>query len=336
MRMTPRLLHVASLLLATGYGVACGGSTSQDSDAGTDASTVGCGCSCGSNKTVDVTAAQACTLVEEAPALGSLESTGAACQAFCPSPYVCSLPSGFVADVESLNPDPGPKPDDGGLASLQCPSDAGTVTISCVENCVGGRLTQGYDSPKYRGSATTGDRFAAMAFLEAVSVHAFERLERELAAHGANAEMLNDVRRARRDEIRHTAITARLARERGASIRMPDAPKHAPIRRLLDVAVENAVEGCVRETYGAVLGLVEAETAADPSTRRAMRSLAIDECRHAELAWAVHAWALPQLTSVERLRVETAMRDAVGEIAARDARTAALLFSFSADRSRIN
>jgi hypothetical protein len=172
-----------------------------------------------------------------------------------------------------------------------------------------------------------------MAFLEAVSVHAFERLARELEAHGASSQLLNDARRARRDEIRHTAITAHLARQRGASIRMPDAPKPAPIRPLVEVALENVVEGCVRETYGAVMGLIEAETSEDPSVRRAMRSLATDECRHAELAWAVHAWALPKLTSAERLRVESAMREAVAQIAARDARTAALLFSQATARA---
>ncbi len=57
--------------------------------------------------------------------------------------------------------------------------------------------------------------------------------------------------------------------------------------------MENAVEGCVRETYGAVRGLVEAQTSRDRGIRHARKSIAADECRHAELAWAVHAWAIP-------------------------------------------
>jgi hypothetical protein len=166
-----------------------------------------------------------------------------------------------------------------------------------------------------------------MAYLEAVSVHAFARLERELAAHGATPAMLRDARRARRDEVRHTAMTTRLARRAGTAVRMPDAPPSAPVRSLFEVALENAVEGCVRETYGAVAGLVDAQTARDGSRRRAMRAIAADECRHAELAWAVHAWAMPRLSHAERLRVESAMRDTVAEIARRDPQAAALLFA---------
>jgi hypothetical protein len=60
-----------------------------------------------------------------------------------------------------------------------------------------------------------------------------------------------------------------------------------------------------------------------------MKSIAADECRHAELAWAVHAWAMPRLSATERLQVERAMKDAIAEIAARDPRTASLLFSES-------
>ena len=47
----------------------------------------------------------------------------------------------------------------------------------------------------------------------------------------------------------------------------------------------------------------------------------------AELAWAVHAWAMPRLSADGRLQVERAMKDAIAEIAARDLRAASLLFS---------
>ena len=76
-----------------------------------------------------------------------------------------------------------------------------------------------------------------------------------------------------------------------------------------------------------VQGLVEARTSPDATMRRAMQSIATDECRHSELAWAVHAWVMPRLTDDERRAVERAMNDALAEIAARDPRTASLLFS---------
>ena len=166
-----------------------------------------------------------------------------------------------------------------------------------------------------------------MALLEAVSVHAFARLERELGAHGAGPELLRDVRRARRDEVRHTAMTARLAKRHGVEPVMPEAPVDGgAVRSLVEIAIENAVEGCVRETYGATQGLVEARTTQDRTMARLMRGISIDECRHAELAWAVHGWAMARLGESERARVREAMRVAVEELAASDPRGAGLLF----------
>ena len=82
----------------------------------------------------------------------------------------------------------------------------------------------------------------------------------------------------------------------------------------------------MRETYGAVVGLVEAKQSRDASVRRAMQSIAPDECRHAELAWAISSWAMPRLTAEERAEVERAKRDAVERLAQEgDARTVALL-----------
>jgi hypothetical protein len=111
-------------------------------------------------------------------------------------------------------------------------------------------------------------------------------------------------------------MTTRLARRRSATPAVPDRPSTMPVRALVDVAVENAVEGCIRETYGALLAFVEALSSPDPSLRRAMRTIAEDECRHAELAWSVHAWALPRLRPAERKRVEDALREAARDVPA--------------------
>jgi hypothetical protein len=256
----------------------------------------------------------------------SQASSGPTCQHACGNSAAveCDLPSSYVMEVQALNPDAGPLPTDGGTRTLQCPTSQATFTVTCVVQCIG-RLTEGYRAPEEMRSE--GERLAAMAYLEAVSVYAFERLERELRAHRAPHELLRAARRARRDEIRHTAMTARLARRHGESPRMPEVPAPARVRSLLEVALENAVEGCIRETYGAVLGLVEARTARDVTLRRGMQSIASDECRHAELAWAVHEWATPRLTEDERRAVDRAMKAAVDEIAARDPATASMLFS---------
>lgn len=183
-------------------------------------------------------------------------------------------------------------------------------------------------SPEPEGCAarSTGSILAARASLEAISVHAFARLERELAAHGAPQSLLRDARRARRDELRHTAMMARLARRYHAVPRAPELPAPSPVRSLFAIALENAIEGCVRETYGAVVNLVEARASSDPVVRKAMRSIADDECRHAELAWAVAAWLRPRLTREERDAIERATREAVAALAGDgDARIVGLL-----------
>jgi hypothetical protein len=82
-------------------------------------------------------------------------------------------------------------------------------------------------------------------------------------------------------------------------------------RSLAAVATENAIEGCVSETFGVVLATWQGRNARDGAVRRAMRSIARDELRHAELAWAIAAWAAGKLTRSERARVRAARDGAV-------------------------
>ena len=57
-----------------------------------------------------------------------------------------------------------------------------------------------------------------------------------------------------------------------------------------------------------------------------MSSIGADECRHAELAWAVARWVMPRLDAGERARVRHAARAAVAALASEgDARVVAML-----------
>jgi LmbE family N-acetylglucosaminyl deacetylase len=80
------------------------------------------------------------------------------------------------------------------------------------------------------------------------------------------------------------------------------------------MVLENAQEGCVRETFGAVMAGWQARTAEDPRVREELGRIAGDELRHAELAWAVDDWAAKQLTSEARQRVREARREAFAEL----------------------
>ena len=55
-------------------------------------------------------------------------------------------------------------------------------------------------------------------------------------------------------------------------------------RRPVEIARENAEEGCVRETFGALLAAHQAAYACDPEVREVMTRIAGDELRHAALA----------------------------------------------------
>lgn len=157
-----------------------------------------------------------------------------------------------------------------------------------------------------------GAQLAAMAELEAASVPAFERLARELAAHGAPAELVRRARAAMRDEIRHARMMGALAVQFGGAPRTIAVPP-LPVRTLGAIARENAIEGCVREAYGALVATYQAETAA-PELRDTFRAIARDERRHAALAEDVARWIIEHLDVASREDVTTARLDAEAEL----------------------
>jgi hypothetical protein len=59
-------------------------------------------------------------------------------------------------------------------------------------------------------------------------------------------------------------------------------------RSLLEIALENAREGCVGETWAALVAHVQGRCAATARARQQFRRIAEDETRHAELAWDLH------------------------------------------------
>lgn len=202
----------------------------------------------------------------------------------------------------------------GYFGSTQCRlTAADNVHCSIRQQCIGGRRPAGLRAPSV--AAGVGGWFAAMAHLEAASVPAFERLAGELAAHGAPEALVLAARRAALDEKRHARAVGALARRFGAFV---PAVEIAPVARrsLAEIAVENAAEGCVGETWGATVALHQAQAARDPRVRAAMARIADDEARHAELAWRVARWAEPRLSSRERRAVADARRAAAAKLRA--------------------
>lgn len=164
------------------------------------------------------------------------------------------------------------------------------------------------------GASIVGDYFARAAYLEAASSVAFTRLGRELEAHGAPDELVDACRSARLAEQRHARSFGRLAQQHGARPVTPKA-QTVRIRPLVDVALENIVEGFVRQTYGAAVARFRARSASDFHVRRVMEEIAQDEYVHAELAFDVAIWLQSAIDPLEAAFVEDTLRHAVVALA---------------------
>lgn len=186
---------------------------------------------------------------------------------------------------------------------------------SLSNNTCSGRKPSDFTlAPCADGATTLGRFLAEVAVLEAASVVSFALLAEELRAHGAPAALVARALEARDDEVRHAETMTALARARGGVVTQPTLAAQS-VRGLEAIAHENAVEGCVRETYGALVGAHQAAHATDLGVRRAMVSIAEDEARHAALSHAVHAWIMPRLDAPAQARIEAAQREAVAELA---------------------
>lgn len=108
----------------------------------------------------------------------------------------------------------------------------------------------------------------------------------------------------------HARSVGALAERFGAQAE-PVEVEVRPLRDACALALDNAVEGCVRETFGAVVGTYQAEHARDPEVRRVMKQIAEDETRRAGLAWQIARWVDAKLTPEQRAEVRAAQKRAI-------------------------
>jgi hypothetical protein len=144
-------------------------------------------------------------------------------------------------------------------------------------------------------STLVGTHLARAAELEAASVVAFLTLKGELEAHGAPRRLVRRVIAAARDEVRHARTMTALALRFGGRPE-PRRIRLEPVRSLEAMARENLNEGCVTETWGALVGRHQAASARLPAIRRAFSGIARDELRHAALSWDLQSWFAGRLS----------------------------------------
>jgi hypothetical protein len=175
---------------------------------------------------------------------------------------------------------------------------------------VEGRRPEGFSAPKPRTDVSElGDYFARAAYHDVASANAFLRLGRELEEHGAPACLVDGCVAAHRAELRHAESLGDLAEDYGVFCDGPPSLVMS-VRPIVAVALENVVEGLVRETYGAVVATLRARSAGKAKIRRVMKSIARDEQVHARLAIGIAAWFSKNLTETENVWLDNAMRHA--------------------------
>jgi hypothetical protein len=215
---------------------------------------------------------------------------------------------------------------DGGLVPATCAELCGFNQTTCYAgwngpdtlrcgNACEGRRPHGLRERQTHASSAPGEWFARAAWLEAASIDAFRILQGELEHHGAPSELTSEALASAEDEIAHARIMRSLAHRFGATTEEPRVER-GPIRDLEAIALENAIEGCVRETYGALQNAWQAERATSARVRAAMRVIARDELKHASFAWKIAAWIEPKLDADARARVQEARKDAAARLAA--------------------
>jgi hypothetical protein len=142
-------------------------------------------------------------------------------------------------------------------------------------------------------------------YLEAASVPAFRELAAALEQHRAPADLVARALSAAEEEVEHARLCAlELARFDVAPSSVVRRDTQAP--SLFDLARDNAREGCVRESFAALLAQYQAHRAATAELRALFSQIAQDEANHAQLAWDIHAWVTGALSDqeVEALRDE--------------------------------
>jgi hypothetical protein len=163
---------------------------------------------------------------------------------------------------------------------------------------------------------------ARLVGLEHASITAFVELAEQLGHHGAPAALVDRCRQAAADEARHVELLVGLGAPRPT-----ETPAPTREASLLAIALHNAVEGCVMETWAALLAADQAQRAPSQATRAAFMTIAADEAAHAQLAWDLHAWLCQRLSPEQAAEVEAARVAALvglAEVAVQQAKAFAL------------
>lgn len=164
-----------------------------------------------------------------------------------------------------------------------------------------------------KGQSRLGCHFAKAYHAEASAVGAFLQLRKELAFHNAPQKLLDRCFLAAKEEIVHAQVMAKLAKKYKGELPRLDFGTFEP-RSLIELAIDNAVEGCIFETFSALKVLQQFHNTDDLLFARTMKQIALDEISHAELAWDIHNYLMTKLSKEEQKIVRDIQQQAVTKL----------------------
>ena len=173
-----------------------------------------------------------------------------------------------------------------------------------LESSMGGAVEVPSDPALARRLA---EHWTEIGLMEHASVAAFARFTLQLLALGAPAELVRESTAAQADEMRHASLAFELA---SAYAGAPVGPGRLDLTGALDPqSVEDILrttiqEGCVGETRAALEAAEAARLATVPRVKSALEGIAVDEGRHAALAWRVVRWLLAEHPGLEPVALE--------------------------------
>lgn len=186
-------------------------------------------------------------------------------------------------------------------------------TVNCASCAVGRKPADLLEGTPCAGDDPVAVALAEMARIEAASVHAFRRLEGTLASLGADDALLARVRRAARDEVAHARLVGNLAKERGMKPRRVELDRDHE-SSTFELALENAVAGCVHETLGVAYLEHQRLHAQDPALAAMAEALYEDELDHAALSWDLVAFFDRHLDGAQKQKLRAARERALSDV----------------------
>lgn len=197
-------------------------------------------------------------------------------------------------------------------------TDAATLAVECETSgaiyVCEGRRHLSWRRPRSRARVSSVGRWLSEAAAnEAASVRSFGSLARELSGR-CSPRLVALLRRAAKQEVGHARLLTSLAVEYGCR-RPRTGFVSTGYRSLLEIAVENAKEGCVSETLSGLIAAHQSQQATDPAVRRAFTVIASEEAEHAQLAWELHGELRRTLRSDEQRTLQHELQRAIDRLA---------------------